>query len=175
MNEAIEVTGDQPSALLPEPVSSETESANASDSHETASAPTEPAQHAPAAVEEVQAELDRARAELAAAKEQLAAAERRHEIDREITAAGAIDAETASMLVETAVARGEARSVAEAVALIRRRKAYLFPASPAVGAMGRRVESSSSLDSAAEEARRAGDRRSLMEYLKVRRADVSAS
>ena len=175
MNARVEHGDAKSTSPVHEPITRETASDNVSGDQVESLVATVHEVAAVVASEDVRAELDRARAELTAVKDQLAAAERQREMDRELTAAGAIDTETVSMLVEAMVARGEAQSVVEAVGRIRQRKAFLFTSSRSAGAMGRRVESTDALEGAADVARRAGDRRSLMQYLKVRRSEVSAS
>lgn len=128
-----------------------------------------------ARLEDVEAALREARREVEEATSRAAAAERQSEVDRALAAAGAIDLETASLLVDAAIKTGEATDAPAAVALVRRRKPFLFASSATGGIMAPQVEAGSPLTDAAEEARRAGDRRSVLRYLRLRRAELGVA
>lgn len=108
--------------------------------------------------------------ELQASKQELEAARSRHECQVELLKAGTIDLESAGILLEKLVTEGA--SAAEAVKQLRERKPHLFrqssPASrgsaqSAMGALGR-----AGAEEAAQAAGR-GDRRALLEYMRLRR------
>lgn len=117
--------------------------------------------------------------QLVAARDGLGAAERRRVIDAELMAAGALDLETARVLIEPAVA-GDIEP-ADAVADLRRRKPFLFRAAPAAsamsaamggamgGSMGNRGETAAA--QLAGLARDSGDRRALLRYLRSKRGE----
>lgn len=122
---------------------------------------------------ELEAKVKDLAAELAQAREALDAAERRRTLERELTVQGAIDVEAASLLTEAAIAAAPQADVRAAIADLRRRKPYLFrgrPAPPGSSALDGPAAERVELDRAADRARRAGDRASLMGYLRARRA-----
>ena len=122
-------------------------------------------------------------AQLAQAHEALDASERQRSIDLALIEADAVDVETARLLTEIAVMQMDEPDVLLAVTELKGRKPFLFrrerPAGgPAFGAMGAhgahpalgRGGSASALEDAAEAALAAGDRASLLAYLRMRRA-----
>ncbi len=122
-----------------------------------------------ARLREVEAALAEARARLEQTREALDAAERRRVIERELARAEAIDLETATLLTEAAIAGMDKADVALAIADLRRRKPFLFRAPARSGAMGPRAGAPDALAAAATTARDSGDRRALLEYLRLRR------
>lgn len=102
------------------------------------------------------------------------AAERRRQIDQSLTDAGAVDLETARLLVESTIdnAHHDSPDVSQAVADLRRRKPFLFRGAspPASSAMSPRAASPDrAVADAAQTAAHTGDRTSLLRYLRARR------
>lgn len=124
-------------------------------------------------------ELEEAREQVAALEAQLADAESRqvstarsHEVERALRDAGAIDLETAQLLVEAAMGDEEAPDIEELVGHLRRDKAFLFTKRSAGGPVMSALSeggSATSLDRALERARKTGDRKALLRYLRMRR------
>ncbi|MAY75641.1 MAG: hypothetical protein CMJ31_13180 [Phycisphaerae bacterium] len=121
------------------------------------------------------AELER---ELAQSRERATQAERRHEIDRALALAGAVDIETALVMTENVLARSQSDDVADAIATLRREKPFLFTplATAAPSSIGSSVMSgerprddAATLSDLAHAARTSGDRRELARYLRARR------
>ena len=117
-------------------------------------------------------------AELARAQETVALTERRAMIDRELTAARAIDLETAHLLTEAAISEMDEPDVEIAVRELRARKPFLFvcedPAhngrgSGAMSAFERGTGGDDDLGDLAHSARSSGDRNELLRYLRARR------
>jgi hypothetical protein len=135
----------------------------------------DPALNTQAEAPDVRAELEQARAALADSQRTLGAIQQRREIEQALAEQGAIDLDSAVLLVEQAMAAGSADGsaglVAGAVAALQRSKPLLFrpPAGRRTSAMAGEVSSAPVLDSAALEARQTGDRRALMRYLRLRR------
>jgi len=127
------------------------------------------------------ADLEKALAELRSTLEQtrdaLESNERRREIERAVSAAGAIDTETVLMLVEAAMTGREPKDLSAVIEEIRRNKPFLFEprgknASDKASAGVMSPEPSrggEALAALAEEARASGDRRALLRYLQARR------
>lgn len=125
-------------------------------------------------------ELEQALADLRATLEQtrdaLDANERRREVEIAVSSAGAIDVETALMLVETAMKDRVPEELGAVIEEVKRSKPFLFddrrgaPVGASAGVMSlepsRRGEALAAL---AEEARATGDRRALLRYLQARR------
>lgn len=120
--------------------------------------------------------------ELESVRSLLTRAEKRAEIERGATAAGAVDGETALVLIEREAERKPEASVDELVGWLRSRKPFLFqsrrtPGDVASGSRGRSGILGSSaagggrekLEEIAERARVTGDRRQLAHYLAARR------
>ncbi len=123
------------------------------------------------ALESRVAELEAALAEARAAA---ASAARRSEIERELTAAGAIDLEITTPLVEQVVAGMDEPDVGRAVREVRAGKSFLFRAKPGGGVRsesmaGEPAQAGPGLDDLANEARSSGDRADLLRYLRARR------
>jgi hypothetical protein len=126
-------------------------------------------------VRELEEALGKATEEARALLESSRQAERASKIELELMRAGAIDAATAAVLVRDALARlpeGDERDVGELVAELRRRAPYLFrevasgvssaTAVPEGDAPGPR-------DEAAERARRTGNGKDVLAYMRTRR------
>ncbi|MCC6429151.1 MAG: hypothetical protein IT435_20310 [Phycisphaerales bacterium] len=123
-------------------------------------------------VRQLEAQLADIKTTLADARQRLDDSERRAGIDRELTAAGVVDTEAATLLIERLLDEMDKPDVQAAVADLRQRKPFLFRPAAAgvrVSAMSGVAESGSTLDLLAAEARMSGDRKSLMKYLKARR------
>lgn len=130
--------------------------------------PEEPRRRAEAA-EARAAQLER---ELAATREALDAAERRRTIAEALAQADALDLETAALLTEAAVAQMPEADVGAAIADLKRRKPFLFRQAARAGAMSPALRAAGPRDALAEAAaaaRESGDRRALLEYLRLRR------
>ena len=110
--------------------------------------------------------------ELTQAAADLRSERRRAALDRALAAAGALDLETARLLCE----HQPDADVTEVVRELRRRKPFLF-ASPQGSARRQSAMSplapparAETLEDLAEQAKRSGDRGTLLRYLKTRRA-----
>jgi hypothetical protein len=97
--------------------------------------------------------------------------ERDRAIDRELLARGVIDLDSARTLVEERLATGE--TTAEAVARLRERRPALFTTRPrtlrATTPAASAGAPDASLSEVAHAARESGDRRLLLDYLRLRR------
>lgn len=126
-------------------------------------------------VAQLEARVGELEGELVSANEAVKTVERRGEIDRELTAAKAIDLETARLLTEATIGEMDEPDVSIAVRELCDRKPFLF-ASKQSG-MHRGVSmgpsavrnSDDELESMANSARSSGDRSELLRYLRVRR------
>ncbi len=133
------------------------------------------AEEAQGQVAQLEARVAELEGELASANELVRVVERRGEIDRELTAAKAIDLETARLLTEATIAEMDAPDVAVAVRELCDRKPFLFackkPSMQQGVSMGpasvRREDDE--LETMASRARSSGDRSELLRYLRVRR------
>lgn len=139
------------------------------------------AKEAEARLRELEEELAAARSALDGAREALASMELRHAIDTALASSGAVDLETARLLVERAMASDESgrATVASLVDSLRRDKPFLFRRwasegeGPALGAsapMEAPTAPGRGAMSLATEARQTGDRGALLRYLRARRA-----
>lgn len=129
--------------------------------------PTDP----PAPTPELRLKLAETEQLLSQAREALDAAERKHAIERELWAQGALDLESAALLTEAAIAGMPKPDARAAVADLKRRKPFLFRAFPASSsAMSPHASAPNSLDQAAVDARDSGDRRALLRYLRLKRS-----
>jgi len=121
-------------------------------------------------LEELREKLGQTESMLEEARGALEGASRQAEIDRHLRGAGALDVETARVMVESLVAGREDGDVAAAVAALRRSKPFLFERGGARGAVaGVAAGGPDPLRLAADEARQSGDRRALLRYLRMRR------
>ncbi|MBX3323967.1 MAG: hypothetical protein KF757_13375 [Phycisphaeraceae bacterium] len=126
---------------------------------------------AEARVEELEARVSEVESQLASAKAEASQAEQRRELELELTLAGAIDLETATLLAHQALDQMESPDVRAVIADLKRRKSFLFrPASPA-SAMSGHVASGGGdlLEDLASEARQSGNRTAVLKYLRARR------
>lgn len=124
-----------------------------------------------AAAEQAGARVAELEAALGKAREALDHAERRHAIDLELLRAGVVDMDVARLMTELAVAGMDKADVAHAVADLRRRKPFLFRRVPQPGLMGPLMDAGGGeRESLAREAAETGDRRTLLKYLRARRA-----
>lgn len=125
------------------------------------------------------AELEKALADLRSTLEEtrdaLDANERRREIELAASGAGAIDVETAVMLIETAMKDRAPEELGAVIEQVKRSKPFLFeerraPATVSAGVMSPEPSrGGEALAALAEEARASGDRRALLRYLQARR------
>ncbi|MEM8737676.1 MAG: hypothetical protein AAGG38_04260 [Planctomycetota bacterium] len=104
-------------------------------------------------------------------QETITALERRQKIDALLADSDAIDLEAARLLTEISVSQMDEPDVRAAVDDLRRQKPYLFRqrVTQIDSAMSPRVESSGAEELAAERAAATGDRRDLLDYLRLRR------
>lgn len=117
-------------------------------------------------------ELRHLERELNVARKTIDALERREKISDRLRQAGAIDLEVARLLTEVAIADMEEPDVRLAVEDLRRHKPYLFAtrSTPlSQRSMGARHDAADPADDAAARAGQSGDRRDLMDYLRLRR------
>ncbi len=133
----------------------------------------EEAEERVAGLEARAAELE---ASLAGANEMISTVERRGEIDRELTAARAVDLETARLLTEATISEMDEPDVAVAVRELCERKPFLFAcrrggsgAGSAMSPASEAARGNDGLDAMARRARSSGDRGELLRYLRVRR------
>lgn len=129
-------------------------------------------------------ELEKALADLRTTLEQtrdaLDANERRREIELAVSSAGAIDIDTALLLVQTAMKDRGPEELGAVIEEVKRSKPFLFDdrrgasegAGVGVGVMSAEPSrGGEALASLAEEARATGDRRALLRYLQARRSN----
>ncbi len=114
--------------------------------------------------------------ELESANSAVVSTQRRGDIERELTAARAVDLETACLLTEATISEMDDPDVAVAVRELKSRKPFLFSCgthgSGGTGgsAMSSQVGSSGNgLGKMATSARSSGDRNELLRYLRARR------
>lgn len=120
-------------------------------------------------------ELEALAAELAGklehAQAAAAAADRKRQLDKTLSDHGAVDLETAALLLESTLSSAAAPDIPAAVADLRRRKPFLFGSTPRASAMSgiSAPGADTSLSAAADEARATGDRNALLRYLRMKR------
>lgn len=117
-------------------------------------------------------QLREAERELAAARQTIDALERREKIGDRLREAGAVDLDVARLLTEVAIADMDEPDIKLAVDDLRRHKPYLFASQSGAlsnRSMGLRFDPPNSADDAAARAGQSGDRRDLMDYLRLRR------
>jgi hypothetical protein len=120
----------------------------------------------------LQTQLDELRVQLNASRETITSLERRQKIDAMLAEADAIDLEAARLLTEAAVANMDEPDVAQVVADLRRHKPYLFRRGVGSGSASmspRLSDEHVGAEKAAERALGSGNRRDLLEYLRLRR------
>jgi hypothetical protein len=113
--------------------------------------------------------LAAAQQELAALRNSLAASERRRALDRALVDAGAIDVDSAAII---AGAHPDAATAepAKLIAALKRTRPFLFHTVRTHATAAPIAPEASPAESAAHHARTTGDRRSLLHYLRLRRA-----
>lgn len=121
-------------------------------------------------VADLEARVAELEAELADARSAAGQAERQRTLEQELIRAGAIDAETAALLLGPAMMTEPDADIGALVRDLRGRKPFLFAAPrPASGAsMGPSVPTDE-LGELASDARNSGDRAALLRYLRRRR------
>ena len=112
--------------------------------------------------------------ELDSANAAVVSTQRRGDIERELTAARAVDLETACLLTEVTISEMDEPDVSVAVRELKSRKPFLFSCgvhgSSGGAAMSSQVGSGGSgLGKMASSARSSGDRNELLRYLRARR------
>ncbi|MEM9881677.1 MAG: hypothetical protein AAF800_02020 [Planctomycetota bacterium] len=109
--------------------------------------------------------------DLEASRQTITLLERRQKIDALLAGSDAVDLEAARLLTEVVVGQMDEPDVEEAVRELRRQKPYLFrrPVRSAPTAMSPDVEEPHDASAAAERAAATGDRRDLLDYLRLRR------
>lgn len=133
------------------------------------------AEEAEERVATLEAQVLELESQLSSARETISSVERRGEIDRELTAAKAVDLETARLLTEAAIGEMDEPDVAIAVRDLCQRKPFLFACRSGGGRRGTAMSPAPSggavdeLDEIAQRARSSGDRSELLRYLRVRR------
>jgi TolA-binding protein len=133
------------------------------------------AEEAEAQLEQLQGRVVELEAALASANETITQIERRGEIDRELTAAKAVDLETARLLTEVVIGEMDEPDVAMAVRELCESKPFLFACKKHSGYTGVSMSPQSanvereSLDAMARQARGSGNRSELLRYLRARR------
>lgn len=137
------------------------------------------AQEAEEEADALRARVQELETELAGAHQAIQTTERRGEIDRELTAARAVDLETARLLTEATIGEMDQPDVAAAVRDLCARKPFLFatpgPARRQGNALspdsraGHQTVDFDGLADFAQRARTTGDRAELLRYLRVRR------
>ncbi|MEM6457911.1 MAG: hypothetical protein AAF710_00805 [Planctomycetota bacterium] len=109
--------------------------------------------------------------DLEASRQTITSLERRQKIDALLAGSDAVDLEAARLLTEVAVGQMDKPDVEEAVRELRRQKPYLFrrPGRSVPTAMSLNVDEPHDASAAAERAAATGDRRDLLDYLRLRR------
>jgi len=112
--------------------------------------------------------------ELSSANEAVVSTQRRGDIERELTAARAVDLETACLLTEATIGEMDEPDVAVAVRELKARKPFLFSCATHSTTGGSVMSSqmgsgSNGLGRMASSARSSGDRNELLRYLRARR------
>lgn len=131
------------------------------------------AQAAEQQVGALQNQLGELQGKLNQTQETIAHLERRQKIDALLADADAVDFEVARLLTEVAVEQMSQPDVAIAIADLRRGKPYLFhqrgKATAQAMSARHRADDSDSTHDAAQAAAASGDRRDLLQYLRLRR------
>lgn len=137
------------------------------------------AQAAEQQLSELQGKLKNVENELNKTQQTIAHLERRQKIDALLADADTMDFEVARLLTEAAVESMDEPDVALAIADLRRGKPYLFrqraAASAAAMSARTRGNASPSTIEAAQVAAASGDRRDLLQYLRLRRSGSHAA
>lgn len=129
------------------------------------------AQTAEQSLEALQSSFAQLEKQLGESRDTISALERRQKIDALLTTHDAIDLEAARLLTEVAVTQMDEPDVSAAVDELRRHKPYLFRhrAAPSDSAMSARMGHEPPTQLAAQRAASTGDRRDLLDYLRLRR------
>jgi hypothetical protein len=133
------------------------------------------AEEAEEQVEQLQSKLGELEMALGKAQETILHVERRGEIDRELTAAKAVDLETARLLTEAVIAEMDEPDVVLAVRELCDRKPFLFGAKRHAASGGVAMSpdqvrgGDEELSTIAQRAKSSGDRSELLRYLRARR------
>ena len=130
------------------------------------------AQRAERSLAELAGRLAESEASLDQARHAIDAVEQHHQIERALEEAHALDLETATILTAAAIEGMDEPDVAAAVRDLQRRKPFLFRTSvgrPSVMSAADAPREDSVLGEVAETARRTGDRRELLRYLRMKR------
>ena len=133
------------------------------------------AQSAEQQLQELQSRFATLQQQLDESQQTVTALERRQKIDALLADSDAIDFEAARLLTEVALSQMDEPDLDLAVQDLRRDKPYLFrrrrPAEPSPAlAMGQRLAEPPAHHHAAAQAAATGDRRDLLDYLRLRRA-----
>jgi hypothetical protein len=168
-------TGGASGGASPSPPPPAEAGAEASGSDAMASRLRTLARRAEARAEELAQRVQELEASLHAAQAALEQRERAHEVERALLDAGAVDVETARLVVERVLLEMETPDVAAAVERVRGDKPFLFASpTPTTGfasvAMGERVDGGDrdELSRLAEAALSSGRRRDVLRYLRAR-------
>lgn len=130
------------------------------------------AQRAERSLAELADRLTESEASLEQARHAIDAVEQRRRIERTLEEAHALDLETATILTAAAIEGMDEPDVAIAVRDLQRRKPFLFRTRPnqaSVMSAADAPREDSVLGEVAETARRTGDRRELLRYLRMKR------
>jgi predicted nucleic acid-binding Zn-ribbon protein len=128
-------------------------------------------------IKELEQSLAGLREELEAGKRTLDAIAQRREVERQLIDAKAQDVESALLLVEQTLAKGDEKDVGRVVADVKQRKPHLFEVAKVkeavamgAGGAGGTEKYESAVERAFEKARgTGGTRKSLLEYLRAKR------
>lgn len=125
-------------------------------------------------VKELESRVIELEGALAEARAAVASASRKAEIERALTAAGAIDLEITTPLVEQVVSGMDEPDVGKAVRDVRAGKSFLFRTAAGGGVKseamaGDSAVAGSGLDDLASDAKASGERGDLLRYLRARR------
>ncbi|MEM1027537.1 MAG: hypothetical protein AAGJ38_05595 [Planctomycetota bacterium] len=133
------------------------------------------AQTAEQQLTELREQFEQLQNQLDSSQDTITSLERRQKIDALLTDSDAIDLEAARLLTEISVSQMDEPDVGTAVNDLRRQKPYLFRhrAGRSDSAMAPRLSQTDALpaaqEAAAERAAATGDRRDLLDYLRLRR------
>ncbi len=131
----------------------------------------ERAERAESKVNDLTDRLAQSESSLEQARHTIDAVELRRTIEHDLVEADAIDLETATILTQAALETMDEPDAAVAIQDLRRRKPFLFRSQSnrpsAMSALSRPGQGA--LDDVAESARRSGDRRELLRYLRMKR------
>jgi len=142
------------------------------------------AQAAEKRVDELQVKLSEVESHLHETKRQIDDARRDREVRHALIDAGALDVETARLLVENVLGEGTdedvERGIGEVVRMVRERKPFLFRSEQALSSEGavmgghlrpQQIRRATPIHHAASEARQSGRRQDLLRYMRLRRTE----